>query len=354
MKKLQIRKGILILLSLLLVVLVAASCGKKTEAPADGEKTEPVKKITLRLVVPAAAGDELTVKDEEMAKRFNERVGGTYEIKVYPGGSLVKVPEFMDAVRTGAVEMFDAAAAIYGGADPRFNITMLPYLFDNGKAVLAAQQDLVDFHTKITEEKFNQKVIGYVFVGSFDLASSEKPITKPEDLKGMLVGCPDPALIAAAETLGATPISVPWPDFYTSLDKGVVDGIYNSLNGSICNKLFDVLKYNVDLQTPVGTNMYSINLDIWNAMPKETQDILVEEVTKTCTDFSKYYIDQYAKDVETARGLGADVHLLSDQERQAFKDVFKPYTEKMLEQYGEAGKQMKEIADKANAKAKTM
>ena len=36
----------------------------------------------IRLVVPAAPGDPLTYKDEELARRFNERVKGQYKIQV--------------------------------------------------------------------------------------------------------------------------------------------------------------------------------------------------------------------------------------------------------------------------------
>ncbi|MGD9159688.1 MAG: hypothetical protein PVG39_14840, partial [Desulfobacteraceae bacterium] len=47
----------------------------------------------IRLVVPAAAGDPLTYKDEELAKRFNARVNGQYKIQVFPGESLARISE---------------------------------------------------------------------------------------------------------------------------------------------------------------------------------------------------------------------------------------------------------------------
>jgi TRAP-type C4-dicarboxylate transport system substrate-binding protein len=51
-------------------------------------------------------GDDPTfVITSAMAERFNERTGGEYEIKIFPAETLVKVPESLDAIRTGAVEM---------------------------------------------------------------------------------------------------------------------------------------------------------------------------------------------------------------------------------------------------------
>ncbi len=69
----------------------------------------------IRLVVPAAAGDPLTYKYEELAKRFNAWVNGQYKIQVFPGESLARIPEYFDAVRVGAIEMADVAWGIYAG-----------------------------------------------------------------------------------------------------------------------------------------------------------------------------------------------------------------------------------------------
>jgi len=349
MKKTQIWKGILILLSLLLVAVLAASCGgEKTETP-DGGTTEPAKKVHIRLVCPSPKGDDLTEKDERFAQRFNERAADYgYEIKVYSGGTLVKITEFLDAVRTGAVEMFDAAPAIYAGQEPRFNITMLPYLFEDAKAIDYAQDDLIEFYDQICQERFNQKVVGHLYIGSFDMFTVKKPVKSPADVEKMLLGCPDPAIIAIASELKSVSINVPWPDFYTSLDKGVVDGVIHSLNGFIANKLTDICKYYTDFQTPVSTNMYTINLDIWKAMPKEVQDILLEEMNKTCKEASQYYIDRYEGDIETIKSLGMEVHRLTPEEKAQFKAILQPFTERELAKYGEDGKKIKEIADRAN------
>ena len=50
----------------------------------------------------------MTFKDLESAKKFNERAKGEYVIEVHAGGALVKLPEYFDAVRIGAVEIADA------------------------------------------------------------------------------------------------------------------------------------------------------------------------------------------------------------------------------------------------------
>jgi len=362
----MMKKKLGIFLALILVVLLAfgvCSCAQKEDkGAAEGtegtEGTEepagPKEMITLRLVVPAPVGDELTDKDIEMAERFNARAKEYgYQIDVHGGGSLVNVTEYLDAVRTGAVEIFDAAPPIYAGKDPRLNGLILPFLFESGEAILAAHTDLEELYSKeIFEPDFNQKILGLLFCGYFDLFNTKRAIRAPEELQGLLIGAPDPGIAAIVELFGATSIMVAWPDFYSSLDKGVIDGILNSPNGTINNKLTDIVKYFTDTLVPPSINVYSINLDVWNAMPAEVQQMLHEEIQNTCISFSEHYIQQHDKDIESLRGLGVDVTLLTDEERDKFRQKCLGYTDEQLASYeGGFGEKLKAIAYKANQEA---
>ena len=354
MKKSQVWVAFLVVL-FLLAALVACSPKETKEGTAEegaaqeGTAEEAVEEtIELRLVMPTPAGDERTVWNEEMAESFNARAGGRYVLKVHPGGTLVNVTEYLDAVRTGAVEMFDSALPTYAGQEPRFNAFVLPYLFDSGEAFAAAEADLVELFSAITEEKFNQKILGFVYVGSFDIFNTKRTIKSPEDLKGMLVGAPDPGIAAILDQLGAATVNVAWPDFYTSLDKGVVDGIMFMPNAVINNKLTDLCKYYTSINNPQGHAALSINLDVWNAMPEDIQQILVEEIQKSYQKVSEHYINQREKDHETMRGLGVEVYLPTEAEQEQFKALCIDYTEQELDNYGDVGAKLREIREKAN------
>jgi TRAP-type C4-dicarboxylate transport system substrate-binding protein len=338
-----------LVLFFLLAALVACSPKETEEGTVEeGAAEEAVEAIELRLVMGTPAGDERTVWNEEMAENFNARAGGRYVLKVHPGGTLVNVPEYLDAVRTGAVELFDSALPAYAGQDPRFNAFVLPYLFDSGEAFIAAEKDLVELFSSIMEEKFNQKILGFAYVGSFDIFNTKRTVKSPEDLKGMLVGAPDPGIAAILDQLGAATVNVAWPDFYTSLDKGVVDGIMFMPNAVINNKLTDLCKYYTSINNPQGHAALSINLDVWNAMPEDIQQILVEEIQKSYQKVSEHYINQREKDHETMRGLGVEVYLPTEAEQEQFKALCIDYTEQELDNYGDVGAKLREIREKAN------
>jgi len=143
-------------------------------------------------VIESPAGDELTVGDEKMAERFNARQSD-YVLKVYPGESIVKVTEFMDAVRTGAVEMCDVGWGIFGGKDARLTAQQLPFMFNNAEAEAAVAEDIVALYEPVMKENFNAKPLGFYFNGALDYVGV-KPVKSLADMKGMLIGAPDPVV----------------------------------------------------------------------------------------------------------------------------------------------------------------
>ena len=136
--------------------------------------------VILRLVVPTPAGDMLTVKDQELADNFNKRAGGEYEIRVYPGESIVKVPEYLDAVRVGAIEMADTAWGIYAGHDKKLGAMEMPFLFNNINACIAAAEELLPLYDALLSEKFNQKALALFAVGGMELIST-RPVKALSD-----------------------------------------------------------------------------------------------------------------------------------------------------------------------------
>lgn len=303
----------------------------------------------IRLVVPAAAGDPLTYKDEELARRFNERVKGQYKIQVFPGESLARIPEYFDAVRVGAIEMADIAWGIYAGHDPRLSLIETPFLFNNFEAGMAAAKRLLPLHDEILQEKFNAKALGLIHFSGIEFLSL-KPIKKLEDLKGMMIGAISPAMAKMIQELGASPVTVMWTDLYTSLQKGVIDGTANGTHGSIENGLLDVCSDVTFFFGAAAWNGYTINLDLWKSMPENVREILLEETEKAVDWMHDKFLEYEVSDMQTFVKRGKNIHIISSDERERWRKKLIPYQKKQLSSMGEFGLKVKEIADDVNSK----
>lgn len=303
----------------------------------------------LRLVVPAAAGDPLTYKDEELARRFNERVDGQYKIQVFPGESLARIPEYFDAVRVGAIEMADAAWGIYAGSDPRLSLIETPFLFNNIEAGTAAAKRLLPLHDKILQERFNQKALGLIHFSGMELMT-RKPVLNLEDWKGMMVGAISPAMAKMIQALGGSPVTVMWTDLYTSLQKGVIDGTVNGTHGSIENGLLDVCTDVTYFFGAAGWNGFTINLNVWKKMPPDVQKILLEEADRAVDWMHNKMAEYETEDVQTFLKNGKQIHIISKKERERWREKLLPYQEKQFENMGEFGQKVKEIVEDVNGR----
>ena len=160
------------LVSALVIVLLLLS------GTFSGNSTAQAKTKILRLVIPTPAGDwPLTYKDLELAKRFNERAKGEYEIKVFPGGALAKMPEYFDAVRTGAIEMADVAWSFFSFLDPRLGLIETPFLINNIEGSISASKGFLPLYDEILQEKFNTKGLGLMNLSGVELVS-RKPVKR--------------------------------------------------------------------------------------------------------------------------------------------------------------------------------
>jgi len=164
----------------------------------------------------------------------------------------------------------------------------------------------------------------------------------------LLSGAPDPTAAQMIKYLGGNAISVAWNELYNSLDKGVVDTMLIANNIAVDFKVTDIIKTSTQFFGMAGTSGYSINLDVWNNMPKDVQDILMEEAQKTANEKSAYMIARIQEDLNTYKNKGIEAYSLPVDERAKWKAAVQPYVDERLAAMGDFGKKLKEIADKAN------
>jgi len=337
MKKLTLLLPLLI--AVLLISSLAVSCA--------GEKgATPEEPMILRLTIPTPAGDKLTVNAEELAQRFSERTNGAYQIKVYPGEQLVKVPETMDAVRTGTVEMASIGLGIFAGLEP--SLAEVPLLYNNVRANAAACRPSIELYNEILEGKLNQVALAAYTTGAQELIS-KKPVKTLADWKGLLVGATNPETAALTTALGGSPVVIPWTECYSNLEKGVVDAVLTSTQWTMISGLNDVATHVIRFYATPTFNTYLINLDIFNDMPKDVQEILIEEAWKASDVMAAVHIQAETEDKAILESLGMEVYDLPTAERASWIEAVKPYVDEKLTGLGDFGNKIREIAEKANA-----
>jgi TRAP-type mannitol/chloroaromatic compound transport system substrate-binding protein len=147
---------------------------------------------------------------------------------------------------------------------------------------------------------------------------SNKPLRSVEDLKGLKIRMGTTALNTIFQSMGASPVFLPGGEIYESVKRGVIDAfeyITPSLNWGMGFQEVTKYMYLSSSRAPSDAQSLYVNMDAWNALPKDLQDIVelvahrvsheffTESVVRDSTAMEKYIeygtvVEKLPKDIE--------------------------------------------------------
>ena len=214
---------------------------------------------------------------ELMAKVVGEATDGKFQIQTFAGGEIVPGLQVLDAVQNGTVEMGHTASYYYFGKDPTFalgcSVAFGPNMRLNQAwyTIGGGRELLNEFFKKYNVVSLLAGNTGCQMGGWF-----RKEIKTVDDLSGLkfrIGGFAGRVL----QKLGAVPQQIAGGDIYPALEKGTIDGA--EWVGPYDDEKLGFYKVAPHYYFPGwwegGTMLLSfINLDKWNALPKNYQGIL--------------------------------------------------------------------------------
>jgi TRAP-type C4-dicarboxylate transport system substrate-binding protein len=352
LKKLSYLFCILIISLLSFSLLISCSSGstepgQSTEPTQPSTTEKPAKTVTLRLTMAQPPMDPIATETMAMAEKFNERAGGSYVIEVYPAEQLAKYPETMDAVRTGAVEMADIGWGGFANSMITLTAAEMPFLYDSVEAnaeVVAALPEILDEDFK---QNLNIKALACHHVEGIELVGN-KPVKELADWKNVKMAGATYYGPELAKVLGAAPVFVSYTEFYTSLQKGVVDAVFDSPTFTINGKVFEVIKYQTISMALGSSHGFIINLDLWNDMPSDIQTILSEETKAAAASISDIMAGLYYTHIEEIGKTGVEQFFIPAAERAKWKEALSSFNAEQEKLMGDIMPKIKQLAEEAN------
>lgn len=337
-------------------LLMLAACGDSEETTTtsagatDTTASAPAEQVLIRMTTPVPAGDEFLAWAQEGIDRFNARTNGAYKLQIFPGGQLGPFPESLDAIRTGAIEAGLIPLAAFAGSVPEFGLVELPFLFNNTEANAYAMTGIQQIWDELSQAKANQRTFGCMCVGTTNFFSAKKPLKTLDDIKGTIIGVDAPPVADLVKVLGGSGIVVDFTEDYSNLQKGVIDAKTNAPQYIQIAKLYEVAKYYTVFHGVGSLYAFTINSDVFNKMPKDVQDALVEELGATAKTISDNYVNKFYELQPVLEDLGVEYYFLPSEERDKWKALAYPGTLDALEKAGDIGARVKQVTDEANAK----
>ncbi|WP_353233800.1 TRAP transporter substrate-binding protein [Diaphorobacter ruginosibacter] len=199
---------------------------------------------TMRISISVAQNSHQGVAIDTFAKEVEKRTAGRYKIQTFYNGSLGGERESIEAVQLGTQELAFSSSGPVPNFVPETKILDVPFLFRDkahARAVLdgpIGQELLAKFDAK------GFKALAWAENGFRHMTNSKRDVLTPDDLKGLKMRTMEnPVHIAAYKAFGIITTPMAFPEVFTALQQGTVDGQENPLPVIISAKFDQVQKH---------------------------------------------------------------------------------------------------------------
>lgn len=202
------------------------------------------KPIVLRLAETHPQDYPTTKGDYEFARLVKERSGGRIQIEVYYGSQLGQEKAVIEQVQFGAIDMTRVSISPVASFVPKLNAFQMPYLYRDEAHMWKVLKGDIGKGLLASLEPFGFIGLGWFEAGSRNFYNSKRPITKPEELKGLKIRVQESELMMGlVSAFGAVPTPMAYGEVYSALQTGVVDGAENNWPSYFSTSHYEVAKY---------------------------------------------------------------------------------------------------------------
>lgn len=200
--------------------------------------------VRLTLGHNAARGNPRWVAADHFAEVVKTRSNGRIEVRVAGAAQLGDDLAMLTGLRTGTLDMSVNSQGPASSLVPEMAALGLPFLFATNAQAYRLVDGAVGEDLARRFETLGLLLISYWDNGIRHITNSRRPITTPDDLRGLKIRTPaDPATIDTFRALGAATQQINFSELYVALQQGVVDGQENPLANIHSSKLHEVNRY---------------------------------------------------------------------------------------------------------------
>ena len=311
-------------------------CGKEKEASTGTEAKTQVLKVAFNQSEKHPQYKAL----EQFSKDLEAQTKGAYKLEISPNELLGDQRATAELVQNGVIQMSVVGNPVVESFNKDFAVIGLPYLYDS----LEHQKKV--FTSDVLDPLFKSVASnGFEVIGAFTAGArclyTDKPMTKPEDLKGYKFRVmQSDTMKKMVDYMGGIGTPMGQGEVYTAVQQGVIEGGENNEVTYVDLKHYEVAPYFSYTNHLMVPDLIIINEKLYNGMTPENRKIFddlmkqtieneftvwnenVEQAKKVATENGAKFIEVDIKPFqERVKPLQEEVSNISDMTKKIYKDV---------------------------------
>jgi len=308
-----------------LMILALVGCGGKEGGNSDGNKEATNDKVyTLSWAHSSSAnGDRLPDASEEIIAEIEEASNGRLVFQHYPASQMGAERETLEGVVLGTVDLAVISTGPIASFFPQIEVSAIPYLItDREIGWQVYDGEFGQMLGKLSEETAGWKWLGWAENGLRMFSNNKHPITCPADMKGLKIRTMENEVhMSIVNSLGAAATPIAASELYTALQQGTVDGQENGIALTYGLGFYEELDYITYLPHIYDPYIVAMNMDTWNSLPTDLQELLQEYINKFCQLEREYNLRDDDAYLQKMIDKGIEVYYPTDAEAQQFIDA---------------------------------
>lgn len=262
---------------------------------------------------------------------------GQVAVEIFPGGTqLGNVARQQEQVLAGVMDIAHGLHGIPRGRFPRTSVIDLPFLTESADAASRTLWALFPDH--LAEEYEGLKVLALHAHNGGLIHTRGTQVATMEDMRGLRIRTPSPAISMMLESLGAIPQGMPPGQVYENLEKGVIDGTVFPWDPVRSFRLAEVLEHHLDARAYTVSFFFVMNRRSYDRLPAEVQACIdAASGDALIARFGDWWNAWDAPGLAAAEEKGNSVATLSDEERDRWRSALAPMIKAYLDELESQG-----------------
>jgi tripartite ATP-independent transporter DctP family solute receptor len=283
--------------------------------------------LKIGWVTPDSPQDPYATGARTFKQAVERQSNGRIEVQLFPNRQLGDEKPMLEGLRFGTVDAAVITNAVVAQIEPAFQVNDLPFLFANEAQAHKVLDGKVG---QLLSKKLETKGIislGYMEGGFRHMINNVRPVTKPEDVKGVKYRVmQNPVYIDMFSSLGGNAVPMAWGETFTAVQQGTIDGLEIPIAVIDSSKYNEVTKYLSLTNHTYSMIALLISKKSMDKLPRDLQEV-VREAGRTALGAQRIAAGANAKAlVDTLAKKGMKVNQVSDI--PAFRASVRPVYEK--------------------------
>ncbi|MBF0278383.1 MAG: TRAP transporter substrate-binding protein [SAR324 cluster bacterium] len=263
----------------------------------------------------------------KIGELLDDRTNGRIKVQIFPSGQLGGERTVLEKGQAGLVDLLRVSVGPVTSIVPELTVTSLPYIFRNETHQTKVLDGEIGQELLSKTEPYGLIGLGYYAAGQRSFYNSKRPIHTLEDLKGMKIRVMRAGIFMdMVRALGAIPSPMEWPEVYTGLQTGVIDGAENNYPSYVYSGHFENAKYYTQDEHLRVPEILLLSKKTYDKLSPQDQ-MLIKQAARDSIPFQRrLWAIKVAADLEKAKTSGTQI--ITDIDKQPFIDAMKPVYEK--------------------------